>query len=72
MGIKNKLKREDFIKDFLGLTERVLLRELPKVATNEDFVRESYNIVYIRLRHINMGCLGAVQEILPEGGCHGR
>lgn len=53
---KGCIKREDFIKDFLALTERVLLRELPNRGTNEELVRESYNIVYIRLRHINLGC----------------
>ena len=56
MGTNHLIKREDFVKDFMKIVDRVLLRELPEKGTNEDLIRQAYNSIYIRVRHINEGC----------------
>ena len=65
MSANGKIKREDFIKDFADIINRILTRELPEKATNEEFVRQAYSSVYIRLRHINEGCQAISQ---PKNG----
>ena len=65
MSDNGKIKREDFINDFMDIINRILTRDLPDKATNEEFVRQAYSSVYIRLRHINEGCQAISQ---PKDG----
>jgi hypothetical protein len=51
-----KLKREEFVDDFLKIQRRILTRELPKEATNEEFIVVAYSSTYKRLRHIYERC----------------
>lgn len=62
MSAEGAIKREDFVKDFLANTERTLLRGLPEKATNEEFVRISYGMIYIKLKHIDEGFQGISQS----------
>jgi len=65
MDTNHLIKREDFVKDFLKIIDRILSRELPKKGSNEDMIRQSYNSIYIRVRHINEGCRAISQ---PNNG----
>ena len=56
MNTKEIIKRADFVKDFVVIIDRILSRELPEKATNEEFIQKAYSSIYIRIRHINEGC----------------
>jgi len=51
-----KVKKKEFIKSFLKITERVLEKELkPDEATEMEFIAKSYDILYMKIRHIKLG-----------------
>lgn len=65
MHAKGLIKRADFVKDFMVIIDRILSRELPEKATNEEFIQKAYSNIYIRIRHINEGCQAISQ---PKDG----
>ncbi|MDD4874720.1 MAG: hypothetical protein PHE15_07125 [Dehalococcoidales bacterium] len=40
----------------MKIVDRILSRELPEEGSNEELIRQAYNSIYIRVRHINEGC----------------
>jgi len=46
------ITRDCFIIAFIEIMKRVLKKELPKKATEKEFIELAYDSVYKRIRHI--------------------